>query len=86
MHPIPEMSRKKKSNYSPNLSQQAMNELPNTAWKKKKKAMVCYFHIFMVFYAKHSIMQSVTKHTELYPEDQYTAVLTTELGKASKQK
>lgn len=40
----------------------------------------------MVSYAKHSIIQSVTKYTELYPEDQYTAMLTTELGKASKQK
>lgn len=61
-----------------------MNELPNTAWKKEKKAMVCYFHIFRVSYARHSITQPVAKYTELYPENQYTVMITLELGRASK--
>lgn len=52
--------------------------------EKKKKAMVRYFHMFRVSYARHSITQPVTKYTELYPENQYTVMLTIELGRASK--
>lgn len=52
--------------------------------KGKKRAMVCYFHMFWVSYARHSITQPVIRYTELYAENQYTVMLTIELGRASK--
>jgi len=42
--------------------------------------------MFRVSYARNSIIQPVTKYTQLHPENQYTAMLTTELGRASKSK
>lgn len=52
--------------------------------KVEKKAMVCYFHMVRVSYARHSITQPVIKYTELYPENQYAVILTIELRRASK--